>query len=501
MLVAGILGLGALLVAFSGTWIAMADVWSSSETFNHGFLVAPITVWLIWRQRALLSTLATGSNWAGLVLLVLMCLIWLVAELAGINVLAAFAATLTIPALVLAVFGRPLAWSIALPLAFLLFMVPAGDGLTPLLMEATADATIWAVAASGVPVYREGLHFTLPTGRWSVVEACSGLRYVIAAGLLSTLFAYLNFVRLHKRVLFIVVALVIAVVANWIRAYLIVMIGHLSGMRLGVGEDHVWYGWLFFGITMFAVFWMGARWQDAESARTVSPSSAAVLHDRASQPSLSKLLSITIGILFVLGATRLALFQMRDVTVRQDLEARADNVLGPFTHGPPALQPRFAGARHVLQAQFDTATATDAYVAYFARQEAGAEMVAFGNTILDSSDRQWQLLSRSDLVVDLDGTSLPVREWRVRSGSLQRVVWSWYTIGGRPTNKEYQAKVLTAWAMLTGRGDHSTVSAVGTRLPDAFNGSPSQPLPVEARDRLEKSAAKVSALARSATTP
>jgi exosortase len=49
------------------------------------------------------------------------------------------------------------------------------------------------LALSGIPVHAEGLRFVIPTGSWSVVEACSGVRYLIASVTVGTLFAYLTY--------------------------------------------------------------------------------------------------------------------------------------------------------------------------------------------------------------------------------------------------------------------------------------------------------------------
>jgi hypothetical protein len=57
-----------------------------------------------------------------------------------------------------------------------------------------------------------------------------------------------------------------------------------------------------------------------------------------------------------------------------------------------------------------------------------------------------------------------VSEWHIRQGSQERLVWSWYSIGGVAVASEYKAKALTAWAMLTGKGDHSVVTVMDTRL-------------------------------------
>ncbi len=498
------LGLVVILVAFADTWRAMAGVWWVSETFGHGLLVAPISAWLIWRRRAQLAALQPSPSWLGVAMLAAACIAWLAAELAGINVVAQFAVTGMLVAMAVTVLGWRIAWSIAFPLAFLFFMVPAGEALNPPLMDATAEATIRAIQAVGIPVFREGLHFTLPTGRWSVVEACSGLRYIIASAVLASLFAYLNFRRFHKQAIFVLVALAIAVLANWIRAFLIVMLGHFSGMTLGVGDDHVVYGWIFYGVVMFAVFWMGTRWRDEDAATDGATASWL----RGSQPAWTRpgrggrgalpavICAMALG---VVALTWVGLRELRDVQPHADLAARAASAVGPLQPGAPAVQPRFEGARGTLQGVLDPASGTDLYLAYFARQGEGAEMIAFGNAVLADTDKTWQTMTRTQRTVEIDGASLPVTEWRVRSGQSNRMLWSWYTVGGTHANSDYRAKGLTALAMLSGRGDHSTVAVVGTRLDDGTEPAGDRELDA-ARARLSGAAQKASRLATAVTS-
>ena len=70
-----------------------------------------------------------------------------------------------------------------------------GEDLVPPMMDLTAATTVWLVKLTGIPVYREGLYFTLPSGDWSVVEACSGVRYLIASFTLGLLYAHLSYRR------------------------------------------------------------------------------------------------------------------------------------------------------------------------------------------------------------------------------------------------------------------------------------------------------------------
>ena len=170
-----------------------------------------------------------------------------------------FAVMAMIPLSIWAIFGTATLRALAYPLAFLFFAVPFGEFLMPRLIDWTADFTVLAIRASGVPIFREGNSFLIPSGRWSVVEACSGLRYLIASVMVGVLFAYLSYRSAWRRALFILASIAVPIVANWLRAYMIVMLGHLSGNRIAVGVDHLIYGWIFFGLVMALLFLVGSR--------------------------------------------------------------------------------------------------------------------------------------------------------------------------------------------------------------------------------------------------
>ena len=265
-----------LLAWYGDTAQSMVAIWQRSETFAHGFLIVPISAWMIWRRRHDLAALDLRPNFLVLPLLALVGFGWLLGELAGAGVVQQYALVLMIPLLVWTILGNAVVRALAFPLFFLLFAVPFGEFLLPPLMEYTADFTVFALRLTGIPVYREGLFFTLPSGSWSVVEACSGLRYLIASLTLGCLYAYLTYRSfgaardLHCRF-----SVIVPIVANWLRAYMIVMIGHLSGMKYAVGIDHLIYGWLFFGVVMLILFWVGSFWrEDLDPQQTAQGSGA-----------------------------------------------------------------------------------------------------------------------------------------------------------------------------------------------------------------------------------
>src|SRR5687768_10320658 len=254
-----------ILIAYYETTWSMVSIWSRSDTFAHGFLIFPFSAYLIWGQRKHLGTLFARPNPKVLFVLAILGFSWLLGTLASVQVFAQFMVIAMISAAVWAILGNQIACALAFPLAYLLLAVPFGDAFIPPLINFTADFTVTALQLTGIPVYREGNFFTIPSGNWSVVEACSGLRYLIASFTLGTLYAYLTYRSFTRRLIFIALSLIVPILANGIRAYLIVMTGHLSDMQLAVGIDHLIYGWVFFGFVMLVLFWIGSFWREDEN--------------------------------------------------------------------------------------------------------------------------------------------------------------------------------------------------------------------------------------------
>jgi exosortase/archaeosortase family protein len=75
--------------------------------------------------------------------------------------------------------------------------------------------------------------------------------------MVGSLYAYLNYRSTPGEHCFMLVAIMVPIVANWVRAYMIVMIGYLSdNVGRGRGRSPL-YGWLFFGVVILLMFWIG----------------------------------------------------------------------------------------------------------------------------------------------------------------------------------------------------------------------------------------------------
>ena len=256
----------AILLLYRDTVEVMVGIWWRSETFAHCLLVLPISLWLVWRQRERLAACSPRAQPWFLLPLLAFAVVWLLSDLVVVGVASQFAVMSMLLLAVPAVLGIEVASVILFPLLFTFFAVPFGEFIVPMMMELTADFTVAALQITGVPVFREGQQFVIPSGNWSVIDECSGVRYLMASFMVGTLFAYLNYRSYRKRAVFMLFSLLMPVLANWLRAYIIVMLAHLSGNKLATGVDHILYGWVFFGAIIFLMFLIGSRWSDPDEA-------------------------------------------------------------------------------------------------------------------------------------------------------------------------------------------------------------------------------------------
>ena len=464
----------AVLLVYSATGLAMVSIWERSETFAHAFVVPPISFWLIWRQRAQLAMLTPRPAPIFLLPMAAVALLWLLGEMAAVNAATQFALTGMLVLLVPVVFGWPVARCIAFPLGFLFFAVPFGEFVMPQLMEWTAHFTVAALRVSGIPVYQEGLQFIIPSGNWSVVEACSGIRYLMASVMVGTLFAYLNYRSLTRRWIFVAFSVVLPLAANWLRAYMIVMLGHYSGNKLAVGADHLVYGWVLFGIIMLVMFMVGARWAEPDAP----PPVAGGVPQSVNQSSTVWPTALALALL--LGAPALFVYQFNQHE-RLSLAPLVAPDLGASgwqqsTSPAQGFHPHFENPATELLTGYRSDKASDGatvglYIGYYRQQNAQSKLVSSNNLVVTPKNREWARVANA-LIEDSQGLSWETAEIRgaalgneAAAGRLR--VWQTYWINGHITSSTWRAKLYGAVGRLLGQGDAAAVIVLYAQKPVA----------------------------------
>lgn len=452
--------LAVIVAAYFGTAAGMVAIWERSETFAHGFVIVPIALWLIWRIRSRLAQMEPQPSWLPLPFMAVAGFAWLVGEVGAVNALTQFAFVAMLVLAVPAILGLRVARAMLFPLGFLFFAVPFGEFLLPTLMAYTADFTIAALRLTGVPVLREGLQvFSVPNGRWSVIEACSGVRYLIASVVVGTLFAYLNYRTKWRRLAFVGVSIVVPIVANWVRAYMIVMLGYLSDNKIATGIDHIIYGWIFFGVVMLLMFWIGSYWREAEVVPDPGAPIPAPPDREGRSQSHRWIVAATALVAIVVWPIAEGAIE-RNATTAPVTLAMID---APGWQASPApdrsFTPHFenpTAVRHEILSKGDKTL--ELYVGYYQGQGANRKLISSENVLVRAEDREWHATRAGTISMEIGGHAVPVRATTIHSADgrgLETRLFYW--VDGKLTSSDAIAKALVTWLRVTGRYDGSAV--------------------------------------------
>jgi len=232
--------LGLVAVLFYPTFAWLVYNWLNNSYYSHGFLVPLISGFFVWRRRDAFQQDKREPSNLGLIVLGLSLVIYLVAQVWQAYHLSAFALILLLAGLALYFLGKEATLRIAFPLAFLLFMIPLPfiNQLSPTLESFTATVSTAVVHLLGIPATNFGSQIQLPNSSFVVGAACSGLNSMVALATLVVVFIYiLEGSRLGKIIL-LIMAIPLALVANLFRVSSILVIAHLFGAEAGMRYFH-----------------------------------------------------------------------------------------------------------------------------------------------------------------------------------------------------------------------------------------------------------------------
>ncbi|MFM5953575.1 MAG: exosortase A [Novosphingobium sp.] len=431
------------IAVFASDWLAMADHWWNSSTYNHILLVPVIIGWLIWQRLPDLLQLQPRPWAGGLVPLALALLGWVLGSFSGFDLLRQAGAVATLPSLALLVLGPRVFSAVLFPMCYMGFLVPFGDELVPPLQTITAKLTIALVGISGIPATINGVFIDTPAGLFEVAEACSGVKFLIAMIALGALVANVGFRSWGRRSVFMLLCIVVPILANGVRAWGTIYAAQHVGIEKAAGIDHLIYGWIFFALVIAAVIGISWRFFDRSidepmiDAEKIAAQSAFERFERSS-PSLKRLSGAAALLLAAALAWSAA---AQNLAARLPQQVFLPGVPGwtRIDYAPQApWAPRANGAKHRLLGSYsdESGRKVDVFYALYDAQRDGAEAGGFGEGAL-RPDSGW---SWADNIPAPDGG---MGERLVYMGATERLAWTWYRSGKTLTGSNARLKLAT----------------------------------------------------------
>jgi EpsI family protein len=269
----------------------------------------------------------------------------------------------------------------------------------------------------------------------------------------------------------------VPIIANGIRAYLIVMMGHLSGMTAAVGADHLVYGWVFFGLVMLILFWIGSFWREDDQVETTPENAPAPVMARAAPLKATATVAIASVVVAVLwpvyvmhldrdiGGTAGRSIDVPGIPEKWDASTtKVAEWVPEYTGTPARFQQTYRNGSRVV----------GIYLAAYRNQRPGSQLITSANTMVANSDRDWENVDEQTRSVDLGSQQLTVRQNRLHSQAKKLLIWRWYRLDTDDTTSPHIAKILLAKNKLLGRGDDGAEIVVTAQYED----KPDEAVPV-----------------------
>lgn len=177
-------------------------------------------------------------------------LAWMVFAIANITVFANLIILLCIPIIFAASYSIRTAHFFVPIIGVLLFTIPVFGKLNGYLVLMSSHTVGFLVHLFGMTALIDGQNIYLPSGHIFIADGCSGIRYLTISILLGYLLAILNNYNVRQTLYTFILAIVLALLTNWIRIFALVVIGDMTEMKSSLMHDHESLGWGLFAIIM-----------------------------------------------------------------------------------------------------------------------------------------------------------------------------------------------------------------------------------------------------------
>ncbi|WP_128892739.1 exosortase A [Erythrobacter sp. HKB08] len=456
----------ALFVAHFRDWANMADQWWNVSTFNHVLFVPLIVGWLVYSRRSELAKIEPTSWLPGFVPLLGSLFVWLLGTLASVNTVSQLGTLGALISCVLLFLGPRVSLACVFPLAYLSFLVPIGEELVPSLQMITAYLVIALTEWSGIPAVIDGVFIDTPAGLFEVAEACSGVQFLVAMAALAALVAYACFKSWKRRIVFLVTAMALPIVANGVRAWGTIYIAQSQGIEFAEGFDHVFYGWIFFALVVFALLAIFWRWFDRDPEDLGIDFPALVGSDvvtrvaRYTGNAKLTLAAMLLGLLATLGWASAAMSAQASIPPRIEALPVAGWTRVAYEPGI-AWEPRMTGAARKFVTRYRDASGreVDVVIGIYSGDESAGEPGAFGEGAL-VPETPWRWLAPWQSSPEASGEILQA------SGFLKRHVLTSYRIGDTITGSTARLKLATLQSRLAVSAEPTVVMIISAEGQD-----------------------------------
>jgi exosortase D (VPLPA-CTERM-specific) len=468
----GLYVLALCAVYYSALGLMIAVDWPR-EDFNYCYLIPLIVLYLIWEKRDRLAASGSGVSWWGMLPICLGLILFWIGEFGGELFSLYISLWLVIVGLVLLHFGWEKLKAVWFAMAMMLGMFPIPNIITVRLTFGlkliSSQIGVGLLQLYGMSAFREGNVIDLGFTQLQVVEACSGLRYLMPLLILSLLLAYWNKAHIWKRIFLVLSSVPIAIFVNSFRIAATGILYSFWGASVAEGFFHGFSGWLIFMLTipvllveMWVLQWIPPRRQVGDG-KWIREEKATMDDERdRGEPNSESKTQRTFSFfqpVFIIPIALLAMTLVVSKTVdfREKIPikkplATLPMTIGGWTGKRQQLEQEFIDQLHFTDYAMIDYVNTDKrtvnfYTAYYESQKTG-EATHSPETCLPGNGWIFRDAGATDIPVG-SGKSMRINRAFIEKTGAKELTYYWFAQRGRVLTNLYQVKLYSFWDALT----------------------------------------------------
>lgn len=218
-------------------WPVLSALFKSvirNEDSSYGLILPLVSAYIVYRKWPQIRQCGWQPSWLGPVILIMGFGIFIFGELFQSLYIPSLSFVIVLAGLAALAGGRQLLRILAFPIFLLILMIPY-EGffakITLPLQIISSQLAAWLLAALGKIVFVQGNIIDLGDRQLNIVEACSGLRYIVNLVSLGVIFCYFFQRRLWKVIILLLTLIPYAIFGNAVR---IASIGLFPFLEKGV---------------------------------------------------------------------------------------------------------------------------------------------------------------------------------------------------------------------------------------------------------------------------
>ncbi len=249
------------------------------EPYTSSYIVLAMVAYLIWKRLRSLPLSAASPCWSALPVTVVCVALCFVAYVTQTMILAQLVLPVMFLSWVMVVTGWRVTRYVALPVLLSYTVVPIWGVLGVPLRTMAVAVVEGGLGIIGIPAYIDGFLIQLPGGVVEVAGGCSGQNYLITGIIIGGFYA-INYLKGYSRIVCLLLIAAFSILANWVRVFLLVLVGYYTDLTHPLMTEHRNFGWFVFAFALIG-FFFSIRWLEARVLTTSSNVASDQEDDRA----------------------------------------------------------------------------------------------------------------------------------------------------------------------------------------------------------------------------